>query len=111
MAKAARILLVMAKASEWAARVEAWRASGKSASEFCRGREYSATNLQGWVSHFRRHSIPVEAPGRPKGVALARVVRAQGAGGFRSAAIVVAIGEARVEVPAGVDPSALVPVL
>ncbi len=101
----------MAKASEWAARVEAFRASGKSASEFCRGREYTAKNLHWWVSHFRRHGMPAEAPERPKQVVLARVVRAQGTATLRPPPIVVAIGEARVEIPAGVDGSALCTVL
>lgn len=70
----------MAKASEWATRVEAWRASGKSASELCRGRKHTAKNLQWWVSHFRRHGGPAEAPERAKHVARARVVRVQGTG-------------------------------
>jgi hypothetical protein len=98
----------MTRAIEWAARVEAWRESGLSAHEFCRGREYKGRDLLWWSSHFNRH-------GKPKGVAtkavrLARVIRSD-AGVRRSPPIIVELGGARVEVSAGVDQVALEMVL
>lgn len=97
------MLAGMAKASEWAARVEAWRASGERAADFCQGREYRAKNLQWWSSHLKR--------GRARAgdrVALARVVRAPEATRTpRSSSIVVQLGAARVEVWSGADRAAL----
>lgn len=96
----------MAKASEWATRVQAWRASGKSAKEFCEGREYSAKNLLWWSSHFHRNGITIRAS--EKSVGLARVVRAPKEPPPRSGStIVVHVGVVRIEVPAGVDRESL----
>lgn len=101
----------MAKASEWAERVKAWRASGKSAAEYCKGRDFSVKNLQWWSSHFQRNGMAARAPGTPRPVPLARVVRTRQESAPRTTAIVVCVGDARVEVAAGVDRSALSAVL
>jgi hypothetical protein len=95
----------MTKATEWAARLEAWRASGKSANEFCADHGYSAKNLVWWSSHFRRKSSPAAKRQR---VMLARVVRKpREVRPASAAAVVVQIGDARVEVPAGADRAVL----
>lgn len=98
----------MTRAPEWAARLEAWRASGKSANEFCAEHGYSAKNLVWWSSYLRRKAAA--APKRRR-VMLARVVRKRVAPPPPAAAIVVQIGSARVEVVAGVDRGALAMVL
>lgn len=98
----------MAKASEWMERVDAWRASGLSAAEFCEGREYSAKGLLWWSSHFRRHGKPARSGST--GVALARVVRSpveKATPQSASAAIVVRTKRARVEVRSGADQATL----
>jgi len=94
----------MTKAVEWAARVEAWRASGKSANEFCAEHGYSAKNLWWWSSHFRRKSA---SPAKRQRVVLARVVRKPREVRPALEVVVVKIGEARVEVTAGADHAAL----
>ena len=96
----------MTKASEWAERVEAWRRSGQRAAEFCKEREYTAKSLQWWSSHLRRRGPrPASKVAR---VALARVVRRPPAmQSSPCSPIVVQVGEARVEVAAGVDRAAL----
>ena len=96
----------MTKAWEWAQRVEAWRASGKSAAAFCEKREYSAKSLQWWSSQLRRRERDAKPPHKP--FALARVVRAaEPLRMSRSANIVITLGDALVEVPAGTERTAL----
>jgi hypothetical protein len=51
----------MTKSAEWAARLDAWRASGKNASDFCAEHGYSAKKLVWWSSHFRRKTEPTAA--------------------------------------------------
>ena len=82
-----------------------WRASGKSASAFCEDREYSAKSLQWWSSQLKRRRS-LEASSEPR-VKLARVVRAERATTSSGRSIVVTVGEARVEVPAGADRATL----
>jgi hypothetical protein len=95
----------MAKASEWAARVAQWRASGKKAAEFCQEQGYSRQSLHWWSSYFRRKGA-LEPSGRA--VRLARVIRAPAmAESLMPPAIIVHVGRARVEVTAGVDRAAL----
>lgn len=94
----------MTKAAEWATRLEAWRASGKSANEFCSEYGYSAKNLVWWSSHFRRKSSPAVKRQR---VVLARVVVKPREARPTLAAVVVQIGHARIEVTAGADRAAL----
>ena len=94
----------MTKAAEWAARLEAWKASGKSANEFCAEHGYSAKNLVWWSSHFRRKASPAAKRQR---VVLARVVRKPREVRPTPAVVVVQIGDARIEVAAGADRAAL----
>ena len=91
----------MTKSAEWAARLEAWRASGKSANDFCAEHGYSAKNLVWWSSHFRRKSA------KRQRVILARVVRKPREVRPTPAVIVVQIGDARIEVTAEADRAAL----
>jgi len=88
-------------ASEWAERVVAWRASGKSVAVFCEKREYSAKSLQWWSSQLKRRG-ELAGSGEPQ-VKLARVVRGHRETTSTAQSIVVCVGEARVEVPAGAD--------
>jgi len=94
----------MTRAPEWAARLEAWRASGKSANEFCAEHGYSAKNLVWWSSHLRRKSAPTAKRHR---VMLARVVRKRPVVRAPPTAVTVQIGDARIEVRAGADRAAL----
>jgi len=95
----------MSKQPDWATEVAAWRASGKTASEFCKDRGYSATRLYWWSSQLKRSKA---TPVRRASVQLARVVRKRGAsGGAERAPIVIEVGRARVEVRADADPAAL----
>lgn len=106
-----RTLVRMVKKADWAKRVAAWRASGKSAREFCEGREYSPKRLQWWAWHLGR-SGDEGATSREGRVGFARVVRKRdtevGAG---AGSIVVQVGGARIEVGARVDRGALAAVL
>jgi hypothetical protein len=100
----------MAKASEWSKRIEAWRESGKSASEFCKGRDYSSKSLQWWSWHLDRSGASTSTISRR--VALARVVRTPGpVDAIGASTIVVHVGVARVEVSTAVDRAALATVL
>jgi hypothetical protein len=96
----------MARASEWAARVEAWRASGLELREFCEAQEYSAKSLQWWSSQLRRKGKLTPSGG--KRVALARVVRTPSAVVVaRPVPIIVQLERVRVEVPQGADHATL----
>ena len=95
----------MTRASEWAERVAAWRASGKSATAFCEKHEYSAKSLQWWSSQLKRRGQLVASS--ESQVKLARVVRGGREKTSASQSIVVSVGEARVEVPAGADRATL----
>ena len=96
----------MARASEWAVRVEAWRASGLELKEFCESQEYSAKSLQWWSSQLRRKGKL--SPPRGKQVALARVVRTPSAVVVaRPVPIIVQFDRVRVEVPQGADHATL----
>jgi hypothetical protein len=99
----------MSNESEWASRVGAWRESGKSAATFCEGRDYSATTLYWWSSRLKRKSAPAK---QRKRVPIARVVRTTiGGATSKPTSIVVQLGHARVEVPAGADRATLSTVL
>lgn len=93
--------MTRASASEWAQRVAAWRSSGKSAAAFADKHGYSAKSLQWWSSELRRRG-QAEASSEPQ-VKLARVVRGRSAPLSTAPSVVVSVGEARVEVQAGVD--------
>ena len=97
----------MTRASEWATRIATWRASGKTAREFCKGRDYEAGRLLWWSSDLKRRGIadPTESS-----VVLARVIRKPEVR-LQSPAIVVHLGSVRVEVPAGADKATISTVL
>jgi len=99
----------MSKERDWAAEVEAWRASGLSARQYCEERDYSATTLYRWSSNLKRAG-GASAPN--KTVRLARVVRKRSARPApKTAPIVVQVGQARVEVGADADRDVLSVVL
>jgi hypothetical protein len=95
----------MTKRAEWIQRVEAWRASGKSAREFCAGRDFSVKSLQWWGWHLRGKSGR-----RSKAVSFARVVQ-KSEKPARHDALVVQVGAVRIEVGAAVDRETLAAVL
>ena len=92
--------------AKWASRVQAWRASGKTAEAFVEGQGYKSATLKWHASRMRsaarlvRGSSPDE---RGDAVALARVVRV----GSPRAALAITVGGARIEVAPGFDPSLL----
>jgi hypothetical protein len=92
---------------EWATRVAAWRASGKTAKEFCKGKDYAAARLLWWSSDLKRKGV-VAPPRAP--VALARVIRTPEER-HRASAVVVCWEGFRVEVAAGADKATVSAVL
>jgi hypothetical protein len=66
------MLLRMEKRELWGARVRDWRASGKSMSEFSRGKEFTVAGLGYWVKRLASDAAP-----SAKSLRLARVVRTQ----------------------------------
>lgn len=95
----------MAKGSEWAAPVTAWRSSGQSVREFCAEHGYSAKLLQWWASHLRRRGKDAAAT---KKVAFAKVARAPAVmAEGKAGSILVRLECAWVEMPAGSDGSTL----
>ena len=97
----------MAKAAEWVERVEAWRSSGSTAREYCKGKAFTATSLLWWSSQLRRAGAK-KRPASSGDVRLARVVRRSSA---PCAPIVVHVGDARVEVSPGTDSRLLAAVM
>lgn len=93
----------MARASEWAERVTAWRRSGLRSEQFAERHSLSARSLLWWSSHFRRHGLPSGTGGGR--VTLARVVRradpVQSTG--PTGAVVIELHDARVVVGAGAE--------
>lgn len=82
---------------------------GRTAVGVCSHQGYSSQSLLSWSSHFRRHGVPAASNAQ---VRLARVVRTPAlVESSRSRSIIVHLGRARVEVPAGADPTALAAVL
>ena len=101
----------MVKKADWAKRVAAWRASGKSAREFCEGRDYSPKRLQWWAWHLGRSGGERAVP-RETSVEFARVIRKRDADAYgKVGSIVVQVGAARIEVGACADRTALAAVL
>ena len=84
----------MAKAAEWAERIEAWRSSGSTAREYCKGKGFTAGSLLWWSSQLQRAGGK-KRPAPRRDVRLARVVRRPIA---PAAPVVVHVGDARVEV-------------
>jgi hypothetical protein len=72
---------------------------------FCEQQEYSAKGLQWWSSQLKRRG-PLVASSEPQ-VKLARVERGGRDAAREARSIVVLVGEARVEVPAGADRATL----
>ena len=101
----------------WAARIEEWRRSGKTATEFAEGQPFSGGTLtwrasqlkrEGGVRSKRRASSVRSSRARSK-VVLAEVVRRSLPA--QSAALMVEVGGARVSVSAGCDSALLREVL
>ncbi len=110
----------MATAAEWEKRVRDWRASGKTARQFCARRSYKPGNLLWWSSELTRRSLVGTGDGKgKKGFRLARVVRVASkpegglgpsirtdprhAGDWTAQPIIVRIGKAHVEIGTGTD--------
>lgn len=89
--------------SKWGARVEQWRASGKSAPDFAQGQGFEASTLRYWASRLKHlpQSLAKPAP-RVRMVRVRRTPRP-----VPVEAIVVAIGTARIEVHDGFDQALL----
>lgn len=92
----------MVKSDEWRERVEAWRASGKSAAEFCSDQDYSPKSLQWWAWHFggqkRKRSSRATKP------QFARVIAKRDTAKHTSdAPVVVHLAGARIEIGTGAD--------
>lgn len=100
----------MADAQTWQERVADWRASGLSAEEYCKGKDFSPGTLYRWSSRVRPTPAGGAAERVPEGgVGLVRVVRApaRAQGVSPSVAVVgavlVEVEGVRVVVPPGVD--------
>jgi len=89
--------------AKWSDRVQAWRASGKTAEEYASAFEFQASTLRYWASRLK-----TESAGKP--AVMARVVRRQSRAlvvervdtGVQSE-VEVAVGEARIIVRRGFD--------
>jgi hypothetical protein len=89
--------------TKWAERVQAWRASGKTAEEYASAFEFQASTLRYWASRLKTASA--EKPS-----AMVRVVRratsalvAESAGSDVQSEVEVAVGGARILVRRGFD--------
>lgn len=107
----------MTREQIWEPRVRAWRASGESVTEFCRGKEFTASAMRYWISRFGSQEAKSEPP-----VRLARVVRASPAERPVDVAVkaerqvgtglfVIELGGLRVHVPSDIEVSRLEGVL
>jgi len=101
--------MARASATEWAERVRAWRSSGLTSKEFCRGRGFAAPTLLWWSSQLSRKKNGGPEAGKAR-VALARVVSRASTPEAR-AAIRIEVCGARVEVAPGTDRATLSAVL
>ena len=94
--------------AKWRARVQAWRASGKSADAFAEGEGFKASTLRFWASNLKTASSSSLAD-----VPMAQVVRRSGRDlpvalrPARIGEIAVVIGDARIAVERGFDPQLL----
>lgn len=92
---------------QWSGHVEAWRASGSSAQEYCTRRGLKVSGLRYWSSRIRREAGAElnEAVEKPR---FARVrMRRSGVATARSGGLFVHVGEVRVEVGADFDADTL----
>lgn len=90
--------------AKWAARVTAWRSSGQTAPQFCKGKGFSPGGLHYWSSRLGQSAAVGE-------VRMARVVREVPALEPMESPIVVEAGGVRVAVRRGFDREALRAVL
>jgi hypothetical protein len=93
--------------TKWAERVAGWKASGQTASAFCKGKDFSASGLRYWISRLGKGEPEEEKPE----VRLARVVRRARPGAAVEIPILIEVGGARVGVRRGFDPEVLRAVL
>lgn len=82
----------------WAARVEAWRASGQTAPEFAAGKGFAPSTLRYWSSKLKRQRAEI-APA----IVFARAERTEP---VRRPAVVI-VGDGRIEVFPDTDEEAL----
>jgi transposase len=113
----------MADAATWKERVTAWRASGKTAAEFCAGQDFSKGGLHYWSHKLGRLGRDDEASrGRARGVTrLLRVQRKVGpapgdvttrpAQDCAAVGLVLEVAGIRIAVNAGFDRATLASVL
>jgi hypothetical protein len=96
--------------AKWAARVTEWRASGRTAPEFCVGKGFKPGGLRYWAS---RLGMPADGgAAAPKPPArIARVVRAATPAPVHETLILIEIGHARLGVRRGFDAETLRAVL
>ncbi len=94
----------------WTERVRAWRASGESANEFCRGAGYAANTLRWWSSKLKKESSANLASSE---IRLAKVVRTGSPKEAAGSAIVIEIPRSgiRIGIERGVDRATLAIVL
>ncbi len=102
--------------TKWANRVQAWRASGKTADAFAAGEEFEASTLRYWGSRLKAErkvepKASVVGHSAPSRVAMARVIRRRSP---RSAPLAVPsgrleliVGNTRITVERGFDPTLL----
>ncbi len=91
--------------SKWVERVREWQASGRTASDYARGRGFASSTLVWWSSRLRSGALGDAAASTTSGssVRMARVVRVPpSAGPLR-----VTVGGAGIEVGSGFDPALL----
>lgn len=105
----------------WASRVAAWRASGETSEEFCKGRDFTPGGLRYWAHRlgktraYNKRGTP--ARGKTGGIRLARVERVRIAAVARApeeradASLTIELGPARVIVRSGFDHATLAAVL
>jgi hypothetical protein len=98
--------------TKWAERVAGWRASGQTASAFCKGKDFSASGLRYWISRLGKGEPEGAKPEAAKPVVrLARVVRGTRSGAAPETPILIEAGGARVGVRRGFDAETLRAVL
>src|ERR1700755_3433441 len=55
----------MSRRAVWVKRVQAWKASGRSAAEFCQGKSFAEGTLRWWVSRLKRLADEEAEAGAP----------------------------------------------
>jgi transposase len=104
----------MGDPEQWKKRVEAWRSSGLSAAEYCKGQEFTAGTLYRWSSRLAQagggeavHAVPLARVVRE--TKLAPAVPGQLTPCAR--AVIIEVHGARVWVPSGADVATVTVVL